>query len=139
MRETALILHFIGIAMGVGGGFAFMFLGIAAGKLEPAKRREFLLNAMPLARMGQIGLGLLILTGSYLMTPYWSILADTPLLIAKLSLVLVLLTIVIINTSLANKAKLPGGEVHFRKIPVLGRIALLTSLAIVVLAVLVFR
>ncbi|MEO8588614.1 MAG: hypothetical protein ABI432_04535 [Flavobacteriales bacterium] len=139
MREPILMLHFIGLAMGLGSGLAFLFLGMAAGKMEPAKRAEFLLNAFPIARMGQFGLLLLVLTGGYLMTPYWGALAFTPLLVAKLSLVLVLGAVVGINSSYARKARQGNAAMYMAKIAVLGRVALLTSLTIVVLAVLVFR
>ena len=139
MREAMLILHFLGLVMGVGTGFAFMFLGIAAGRMQPAQRREFMLNAFALTRMGHIGLGLLLLTGFYLITPYWPVLSAMPLLIAKLALVGVLIVVISINTSLARKARTGDAEVIFRKMAVVGRIALLTSIAIVILAVLVFR
>lgn len=139
MREPMLILHFIGLAMGLGSGLAFLFLGIAAGKMEPARRGEFLLNAFPVARMGQFGLLLLVLTGGYLMTPYWGALGSTPLLITKLILVLVLGAIVGINSSYARKARQGNAATYMPRIAMMGRIALLTSLTIVVLAVLVFR
>lgn len=139
MREPMLVLHFIGLAMGVGSGLAFLFLGIAAGKMEPAKRSEYMLNAFPIARMGQFGLLLLVLTGSYLMTPYWSVLSFTPLLVTKLILLLVLGAVIGINSSFARKARQGQAELYMPKMAMLGRIALLTSLTIVVLAVLVFR
>lgn len=139
MREPMLILHFIGLAMGVGSGLAFLFLGIASGKMEPAKRAEFMLNAFPIARMGQFGLLLLVLTGGYLMTPYWGALSATPMLITKLVLVLVLGAILGINSSWARKARQGKAAEYLPRMAMLGRIALLTSLTIVVLAVLVFR
>ncbi len=139
MREPVLILHFIGLAMGLGSSLAFLFLGIAAGKMEPAKRAGSLLNAFPIARMGQFGLLLLVLTGGYMMTPYWGILSTTPLLIAKLTLVLVLGAVVGINSSFARKARQGNAEAYMPRMVMLGRIALLTSMTIVVLAVLVFH
>lgn len=139
MREAFLILHFIGLAMGLGTGFAFMFLGMAAAKLPPEKRREFLLNASHIARMGQFGLLLLVLTGGYLMTPYWGMLTATPLLMAKLLLVLVLGAIIGINSSKMRKARAGDTSVDLAKVALLGRVSLLTTLTIVVLAVLVFH
>lgn len=138
MRETMLIVHFLGLAMAVGTGFAFMFLGIAAGKLEPAKRGEFMLNALALGRMGHIGLGLMILSGIFMIVPYWPMIGEMPLLIVKLVLVLFLAALVGINTSLARKAK-KGDATAIPKMAMIGRVTLLTSIAIVTLAVLVFR
>jgi hypothetical protein len=139
MKEFMLILHFIGLAMGLGSGLAFLFLGIAWGKLEPAKQREQMLNAYPIARMGQYGLLLLVITGGYLMAPYWGALGQMPLLVAKLVLVLVLGAVVGINSSLARRARKGDTNVPLDRMPTLGRIAMLTTLAIVVLAVLVFQ
>ena len=50
--------------------------------------------------MGHIGITMLIISGLYLMTPFWMTLSARPLLIAKLILVLVL-TISIIVTSVS--------------------------------------
>lgn len=139
MRETMLILHFLGLAMGLGTSFAFLFLGIAAGRMEPAKRGEFMTSVFPLARMGQIGLVILVLTGGYLMTPYWAALSFTPMLVIKLVLVLVLGAVIGINSSYARKVRQGQAEVYMPRMALLGRVALLTSLAIVVLAVMVFH
>ena len=138
MRETMLVLHFIGLAMAVGTGFAFMFLGIAASKMEPAKRGEFMLNALALGRMGHIGLGLMILSGIFLIVPYWPMLGEMPLLIAKLVLVLVLAAVIGINGSLARRAR-EGNAAVLLKMAMVGRVSLITSVTIIVLAVLVFR
>ena len=139
MREAMLTLHFFGLAMGVGSGIAFLFLGIASGKMAPDKRVEFMLNVFPIARMGQIGLTLLVITGLYLITPYWSMLGSMPLLIAKLTLVLVLGALIGINSSLARKARKGDAHIHLPKMAMLGRFALITSVLIVVLAVAIFR
>lgn len=138
MREAMLVVHFLGLAMGVGTSFAFMFLGIAGSKLGQEERLSFALKTFSLARLGQIGLTLLIVSGLYLMTPFWKVLASQPLLMAKLILVLglvVMITILGIATNRAKKGDLSG----LKKIAIIGRMALLTSITIIVLAVLIFR
>lgn len=139
MREIMLIIHFLGIAMGLGTSFAFMFLGITSSKMEPEEAKKFQLNTLALARMGHIGLVLLLVSGGYLITPYLDSLMDRPLFIAKLVLFLVLGALIGIISSLGKKAKLGDADTHLAKIPTLGRIALLTGLAIVILAVYVFH
>ncbi|MEO5582838.1 MAG: hypothetical protein ABIR66_09105 [Saprospiraceae bacterium] len=64
-----------------------------------------MLNILHLSRMGQIGLALLVISGLYLITPFWKTLIVTPTLIAKLSLVIVLIGILIYSNSLVNKAR----------------------------------
>lgn len=139
MRDIMLILHFIGLAMGLGTSFAFMFLGIAASKMEKTESEKFRLNSFAISRMGHIGLTLLIISGGYLMTPYWSSLSSSPLLIAKLVLVLLLAALIGIISSKAKKAKKGDAEIHFKKMEPLGKIAMITALTIVVLAVYAFH
>ena len=106
MRDTMLIIHFIGIAMFIGTGFAFMFLEIANSKTkEKEEALRFTFKTFALSKMGHIGLALLLLSGFYLMNPYWQNLTYIPLLLAKLILVAVLAVIIGIISSLARKAK----------------------------------
>jgi uncharacterized membrane protein len=139
MRDVMLIIHFIGLAMGLGTSFGFMFLGIAASKMEKEEARKFGLNTFALSKMGQIGLVLLIVSGLYLMTPYWVALTAMPLLIIKLVMVTILTVLIILLASNMKKAKNGDLNAHQKTIPALGRIALITVLIIVILAVLVFH
>lgn len=139
MRETMLILHFIGLAMGLGVSFAYMFLGIASSKMETAEGQKFMLNAFAISTMGHIGLGLLVISGLYLITPYWSVLPEMPLLIVKLVLVLVLGALIGMISAAARKAKQGDPEVHMKRTEFLGKFTLPITLIIVILAVLVFH
>lgn len=139
MRDIMLIVHFIGLAMGVGTSFAFMFLGIAASKMDKTEGQKFTINTFALSRMGHIGLGLLIISGGYLMTPYWSILPSMPLLIIKLVLVLLLIVLIGIITTAAGKVKKGETGTNMTKIRPLGQINLIIGLAIIMLAVYVFH
>ena len=134
-----LIVHFLGLAMGLGTSFAFMFLGIAGSKLGKEEGKKFAVNTFALGTMGHIGLGMLIFSGLYLMTPFWGALASMPLLMAKLALVLTLTVMVSILAVYSNRAKKGDTEAQLKKIAGLGRVSLLTGIAIVVLAVLIFR
>ena len=139
MREIMLILHLIGLVMGVGTSFAFLFLGRAAAKMEKAASEKFMLNSLSIASMGHIGITLSIISGGYLMTPFWSTLGHMPMLIAKLILVVVLLVVISIISVAAKKAKQGESEEQLKKIKNWGKISFISGLAIVVLAVLSFR
>ncbi|MDX2250597.1 MAG: hypothetical protein SF052_27695 [Bacteroidia bacterium] len=139
MRDIMLIVHFIGLAMGIGTSLAFLFLGIASSKMPPEEAQKFNLNTFALSRMGQIGLTLLVISGGALMTPYWKNLGNMPLMITKLVLVLVLGALVGIIGSLSKKAKKGDTETYLKKIRPFGQISLFTGLAIVVLAVYIFH
>jgi len=139
MRELMLIIHFIGLTMALGTGFSNLFLGTVASKLDPAERGSFISKTMVLARMGQIGLGLLLLSGFYLITPFWKVLGDMPLLIAKLCLVALLIILVSTSSIMARNAKKQGNPALMAKIKPLGILTFLTGITIVIVAVLIFR
>ncbi len=139
MREFMLIIHFIGLTMALGAGFANMFLGAVASKLQPAERGSFMSKTAVLGRMGQIGLGLLLLSGFYLITPYWRVLDEMPLLIAKLTLVGILLILVGSILFILRKSKKENNPAILAKIRPLGILNFLIGISIVILAVLVFH
>ena len=139
MREFMLVVHFIGLAMAVGTGFSNMFLGAAAAKMEPAERGSFMFKTLPLIRMGQTGLGLLLLSGFYLITPYWRVLGEMPMLIAKLFCVLLLIIVVTIISLRAKKAKKENNPALLASIRPLGMFNFIIAITIIILAVLTFR
>jgi len=138
MRDLMLVIHFIGLAMAVGTGFANLFLGIVASKLEPAEKGSFMSKTIILGRMGQIGLGLLVLSGFYLITPYWEVLGVMPLLIVKLILVGLLLISVSMILFIVRKSKKEGNPALLSRIKPIGMLNFVLGITIVVLAVLYF-
>jgi uncharacterized membrane protein len=139
MRELFLIIHFIGLTMALGTGFANMFLAAAASKLEPAERGVFMSRTTVLVRMGQIGLGFLLISGLYLITPYWKALGDLPTLIAKLTCVVLLIVMVTVISLRVRQAKKMNDPTLLAKLKPLGMINFFLGLAIVILAVLTFH
>lgn len=139
MRDFMLILHLLGLTMALGTGFANLFLGMAAAKLEPTERGKFMANTMVLIRMGHTGLGLLLLSGFYLITPFWKVLGDMPLLIAKLCMVGLLLILVSVITVMARKARQQGDPTMLMKLRPFGMLNFFVGITIVVLAVLSFH
>lgn len=134
-----LTIHLLGLAMGLGTSLAYLVLGFASSKMKKEEAQNFTLKTFVLSKMAYIGLFLLVISGGYLMTPYWKTLADMPLLITKLSLVLVLIIELFIIHSFIVKAKKGGAGANLKKIKTFGRISLITTLIIVVLAVSVFH
>jgi uncharacterized membrane protein len=138
MRTPMLMVHFLGLALALGTSFGFMFLRIAGSKMEKEEGKKFALNAFALGTMGHIGLTMLIISGLYLITPFWGSLASRPMLIAKLLLVLTLTVTVSIISVYTKRAKKGDTEANLKKIAALGKVSVLSGFAIVVLAVLIF-
>lgn len=135
-----LILHFLGLAMGVGTGFAMMFLGIAASKLDEASATQFMGRSMVLSNMGKLGLVFMIATGFVLIGDRWDILMANTYFQIKLGGVLLLTVLIgIMDVHARNLRK--GGDpgVYLKKIGTLGRVTLPLGILIVVMAVLVFH
>jgi uncharacterized membrane protein len=139
MREVMLVLHFVGLTMGMGTGIAHAFLAMATSKMSADEATKFRLHTLVLGKMGHAGIGLLVVSGLYLITPYWKILPSSPLLILKLTLVVVLLIIITLISSAAKKAQKGDAEAHLKKIQQLGKITLPISIIIVILAVYIFH
>lgn len=139
MREVMLILHFIGLTMGLGTSFAHAFLAIATAKMTQEEAAKFQLHSLVLSRMGHIGLTLLIISGLYLITPYWKVLPSYPLLILKLVLVAILVLLITLIALSTKRAKQGNAEAELKKMEKFGKLTLLIGLAIVVLAVYIFH
>lgn len=139
MKDTMLILHFIGLVMGVGTGFAHAFLGAPASKMNTDEATKFRLHTLVLGTMGNIGIILLLISGLFLITPYWSMLSSFPLLIAKLALVVILLVLLTMINLRVRKAVKGDAERQIAKIQQLGKLTLPISLIIVILAVMTFH
>lgn len=134
-----LILHFIGLAMGLGTSFAHAFLGTEAAKMSEEEATKFRLQSLVLGRMGHIGLGLLIVSGLYLITPYWKILPSSPLMMLKLALVVILILLVAFLGMASKKAKKGDAAAQFIKMEKIGKLTFLIAIAIVVIAVYIFH
>ena len=143
MYELLLFLHFVGIALGVGTGFAFMALGIASKDMALPDRGAFMLRAFVLARNGNIGLLLLLVSGLGLVMKRGGLAAvgeqGGVAFKIKILLFVVLLGVVGYMDSLIKKAKRDKGGPLMAKIPKLGPVALTLSLGIIVCAVLAFH
>jgi len=139
MYEVFLVLHFLGIALGVGVSFTHLFLGISRSKMDPESAKKDALRSLSLSLMGDIGIFLLLLSGILLMSPYWDSLLQTPLLIAKLALVLILVILLVViklNVAKIKKGELVKGAAVIEKI---GKFTLPLGVIIVIVAVLVFK
>ncbi|NQY08609.1 MAG: hypothetical protein HRT71_03735 [Flavobacteriales bacterium] len=139
VHDIVLIIHFIGLVMGIGTGFGFLFLGLAKAKMEEKEGIDFQIKSLALGGMGRIGLVLLILSGGYLMSPYWKSITTEPLLMAKMALVVLMIGLIGMIEATSKKAKQPGGESHLAKLETFGKITLPTGVAIIVCAVLFFH
>jgi len=134
-----LILHFLGLTMGLGTSFAHAFLDIVVSKMPADEATKFRLHSLVLSKMGHIGIALLIISGAYLIIPYWKIIPTTPLLILKLVLVIFLVILLLLINLSSKNARTGNAEAELKTAEKYGKMTLLIGLIIVVVAVAIFH
>lgn len=139
MRENFLILHFIGLAMGVGASFASVFLSMSLKQYDKEKQVDIAKAFMNLIYLSKSGLLLLIISGLFLMQPYWALMKTMPLLHVKFTLVFLLLINVILMTFFFKRVKKDNDLSYLPKLKWMGRASALLSLIIIFCATMVFK
>lgn len=139
MRDAMLMIHFIGLAMGLGTSFAHAFLGKTISKLERSEAAKFRHQIKALSHMGTIGTILLLVSGIYLLIPFWSVITTLPLLILKLVLFLILVVLILLINQGAKKNFERHSEGNLKRIELMGKFAMIIGITIVILAVNIFH
>ncbi len=134
-----LIMHFTGLALTLGMSFSLLFLKSTRMLSSDHESRAFAMRLFALHKMSHIGLTLLVLSGGYLMTPYWARLSTMPLMMTKLALVVLLIIWLTMLSISARKARKTPSVGNLSRVNLSGWLMLLTTLAIVVLAVLSWK
>ena len=139
MHNAMLFIHFLGLIMGMGSGFATLFIGSYNKDISKEDGPKFMLRLRALGYMGLTGMILLIISGGYLATPYWAIISSMPWFIAKLSLVVILLVIVLVIDRRWRSAVKNNGGPDLAVIRKLGKLAFPIGILILLFAVLQFK
>ncbi len=139
MRDIMLMIHFIGLALGLGTSFAHAFLGKTISKLETSEAKKFRNQIKALSQMGYTGTVLLLVSGIYLLIPYWPVLTSFPLLILKLVLFVILMILILLINRDAGKNYKNDADDNLNRMGLMGKFAMIISLVIVILAVNVFH
>jgi uncharacterized membrane protein len=140
MLDLWLILHFLGLALGVGTGFAMLTLGLSTKDMPPADRGAFMRRASMVGMNGSIGLLLLIVSGVALLLNYGleAVRLWGPMFHIKLTLVVILIGVFGYMQVLVRKFK-SGDAAAAARLPTVSKIMLLLGVSIVVFAVLTFH
>jgi uncharacterized membrane protein len=138
-----LALHFLGLSLGVGTGFAMLRLGIASARLEPAERRNFMLRVLPVSKNGSIGFLVLVLTGLgmlFMRGPASVFAGGGPAFHAKLTLVVIMAGVLGYSQVLQKRARSEnGGAAAMAALPKAGAALLVLGVGIVIAAVIAFQ
>ena len=139
MKETMLIIHLIGLAMGLGTSFAHAFFGNTLAKLSPDEAAKFRNQTKGLSLMGTVGTVLLLISGIYLIIAFWPVILTLPLLIAKLILFVILVILIFLINRGARNNYQNQNVANLKRIEIMGKISMVIGVVIVILAVNVFN
>lgn len=81
-----LIFHLLGLVISLGSMITFLVMRRSCSKVSSSESEYLLQNVRRFLRMSHIGLGIMLITGGYLMTPYWKVLGQMPLLHIKFTI-----------------------------------------------------
>ena len=142
MQDFLLIIHFVGLALGVGTSFATLRLGFATRDLPPAERAQFFKRVMALGKNGSLGLALLIASGLgmvFTRGPTSVFSAGGVAFHVKLTLVLVLAGLLGFMQVLIKRVREKQDAQAMATIAKVGPVMLVTGVGIIVAAVLAFH
>ena len=137
--RALLALHFLGLAMGFATGFGNMIMAGIIAKATPEERRALMKFPPAIARVGDVGLVLLWLTGLTLVFVKWGGFGNMPgLFHAKLTAV-VLMTLLIGFVHSQAKGIAAGDAAAIGRVEIAGKSIFLLAVTAVVLAVWTFN
>jgi uncharacterized membrane protein len=137
--RALLALHFLGLAMGFATGFGNMIMAGIIAKATPEERRALMKFPPAIARVGDVGLVLLWLTGLTLVFVKWGGFGNMPgLFHAKLTAV-VLMTLLIGFVHSQAKGIAAGDAAAIGRVEIAGKSIFLLAVTTVVLAVWTFN
>lgn len=137
--RVLLVLHFLGLAMGLSAAFGNMTMAGLMVKATPDERRTLARFPAAIARVGDIGLLLLWLSGLTLVFVKWNGFGNMPgLFHAKLTAVVLMTLAVGFRHSLAKKVA-AGDPAAIAKAQTTGKVGFLLAVTTVALAVWTFN
>ena len=142
MYQVLLALHFLGLALGVGAGFAQLTLGLSSRELSAGERTALALRTLTLSKNGSYGLLLSILSGVGLMltrgvgaTFQWGGGAFH----GKLALVVIMMGVLGYAQVVGAKARRSGSVSEINKARILSRVQLTLGVLVVIAATIAFK
>ncbi len=139
MKDAFLLLHFLGLVIGTGAGFAVFVISYLAPKFPAAGRREVLIKLFPLRYISYFGLLLLILSGGALIGPLWPHVEQLSWFVSKMVFVAVIVAASILGAFQMHRAQRSADNNAFKLLGYAGKVSFVSSLIVVACAVFTFH
>ena len=110
MKDIMIIFHNLGIVLTLGSSIFFLIIRKDLYKTAGEAKDDLYKVIAKYQRMAHIGMSIMLLTGGYLMTPYWSILGRMHMLHVKMLVFVLWLITVILLSIMLRKARTGKGK-----------------------------
>lgn len=142
MYLVLLVLHFLGLSLALGAGFASLTLSLSSRDLPAGERTGLALRTLSLSKNSSYGVLLLLLTGIGMMllrgvaaTFAWGGGAFH----GKLTLVVIMLGVLGYSQVVGAKARRSGAVSELQRVRVLSRVQLVLGVLVVIAATVAFK
>ena len=141
MRDLLLMLHFTGIVIGAGSGFALFVIGFLSKSFSNEYKEEVLVKLFPLRYISYIGLFILVSSGLLLLSPYMMLVSNNAWLQTKFFCVsIIILASVFGAFQMLNVSRNKiAPAIAFKKLGLAGKLSFAMSIAVIISAVNVFH
>ncbi|QLG89410.1 hypothetical protein HQ393_14785 [Chitinibacter bivalviorum] len=133
MRDFYLTVHFLGLVMGAGSGFALFVLSFVLPRITEGARREMAIGLFTLRYVSYAGLLVLMASGVLLLRPLWPAMQASPWLHAKLGGVAIIAICAVFGVHAMRQPR--PNAATFRRLALLGKISVVASVLVVMAAV----
>lgn len=139
MRDISLFMHFSGLIIGAGTGFALFCIGQLSKNFDDSYRGVVMQKLFALRYISYAGLLILLVSGAMLIGPYMTTIDSMPIFAAKLLLVTLLVFVSTYGLLLMGRVRKGKGGTAMQTLRRLGKLSLVLSFSIVACAVYSFH
>ncbi|NOR86114.1 MAG: hypothetical protein GQ527_00755 [Bacteroidales bacterium] len=139
MKDVMIISHVLGSVLSIGSIAFFLVIRKNLYKIADGGSGDVYAIISKFQRMTHIGMGIMILSGGYLMTPYWSAFGSMHMLHVKVMAVLLWLMTIILLSVILRKAKAGKGKKCDERLLRMNYASLFFGVIVIIVAVLSFH
>ena len=139
MKDIMLVFHELGLVLTIGSSLFFLIIKNNLRTIQSLDADKFYSISSRFRVMTYIGFGVMILSGGYLMTPYWSTFGSFPMIHIKVTIVLIwLLSMMILGMS-SKRIKQNSPNKYFSRLVMMNTLSVIFGVFTVIIATLSFH
>ena len=139
MRELVLIIHILSLILSLGSMATFIIIRKDISRVSGCESNFALITIRKFLNIAYIGMFFMVLSGSYLIIPFWSAIGTMPLVHIKITAVVLWLFILILLGISLKRIKPESYLSNDVKIGLLSFLSVLLGLIVVALAIFAFE